>query len=130
MTHSELQSGLDYVFSFFERGYRRQTGRYDREVSRPDGFAAIAAEQHILPSPARTVLVTGSKGTGTCARLVAAYLRQQGKKVGLVVTPEVRHHLDRVRVDDVPIGGEVFLRLLSSFRPSLDATAESVADTY
>src|SRR5690606_17853821 len=130
MKQSALQSGLDYVFNFFERGYRRQTGRYDREVRRPDVFAAIAAEHGILPPPARTILVTGSKGKGTCARLVAAYLQQQGKKVGLVVTPEERHHLDRIRVDGVPIAEHEFLRLLASFRPMLDATAESVSDSY
>ncbi len=130
MKHSALQSGLDYVFSFFERGYRRQTGRYDREVRRPDVFAAIAAEHHILPPPARTILITGSKGKGSCARLVAAYLQQQGRKVGLVVTPEERHHLDRIRINGAPIAEDEFLRLLASFRPSLEATANSVTDSY
>lgn len=130
MKHSALQSGLDYVFSFFERGYRRQTGRYDREVRRPDVFAAIAADHHILPPPARTILITGSKGKGTCARLVAAYLQQQGKKVGLVVTPEERHHLDRIRIDGRPIVAADFLQLLASFQSSLDATADTSADTY
>jgi folylpolyglutamate synthase/dihydropteroate synthase len=130
MTHSSLQSGLDYVFGFFERGHRLQTGRYDREVRRPDVFAAIAAEHRILPLPERTVLVTGSKGKGSCARLVAAYLRQQGKKVGLVLTPEERHHLDRIRINGEPIGADDFVRLLDSFKPALEATADTVSETY
>jgi folylpolyglutamate synthase/dihydropteroate synthase len=125
-----LQSGLDYVFGFFERGHRRQAGRYDREVRRPDVFAAIAAEHRILPSPRRTVLITGSKGKGSCARLIAAYLQQQGKKVGLVLTPEERHHLDRIRIDGEAIGADDFLRLLDSFKSALDATADTVSGTY
>ena len=130
MTHSSLQSELGYVFGFFERGHRLQKGRYDREVRRPDVFAAIAAEHRILPLPERTVLVTGSKGKGSCARLVAAYLRQQGKKVGLVLTPEERHHLDRIRINGEPIGADDFVRLLESFKPALEATADTVSETY
>ena len=129
MTHSALQSALDYVFSFFERGYRLQTGRFDREVRRPDVFAAIAADHGVLPDPARTILVTGSKGKGSCARLIAAYLRQQGKKVGLVLTPEERHHLDRIRLDDQTIAPHDFLRLLDTYKPALDATSNA-GETY
>lgn len=125
-----MQSGLDYVFSFFERGHGRQTGRYDREVRRPEVFSAIAASHRILPPPERTILITGSKGKGSCARLVAAYLQQQGKKVGLVLTPEERHHLDRIRVDGKSIGPKDFLRILDSLRPDLDATADTASDTY
>lgn len=125
-----MQSGLDYVFSFFERGHCRQTGRFDREVRRPEVFSAIAAAHRILPSPECTILITGSKGKGSCARLVASYLRQQAKKVGLVLTPEERHHLDRIRVDGIPIPDHAFLRILDTFRPDLEATADSVSDTY
>lgn len=130
MTDRALQAGLDYLFGFFERGYRRQTGRYDREVRRPEVFAAIAQEHDILPPPQRTILITGSKGKGSCARLLAAYLRQQGKRVGLVLTPEERHHLDRIRVDGQPIDTHTFLDLLESFMPALEATAQSSGDTY
>lgn len=128
MSDVSVQSGLDYVFSFFERGHRRQNGRYDREVRRPEVFAAIAADHRILPPSDRTILITGSKGKGSCARLLAAYLRQQGKKVGLVLTPEERHHLDRIRINGEPIDAADFLRLLQSFQPALESTADS--DTY
>lgn len=125
-----LQSGLDYVFSFFARGHRRQTGRYDREVRRPDIFAAIAADHRIFPPPERTILITGSKGKGSCARLVAAYLQQQGKKVGLILTPEERHHLDRIRINGEPVGAADFLRVLQSFKAALERTADGTSDTY
>lgn len=116
-----LATGLDYIFSFFESGHQRQRGKFDREVRQPGIFAAIASQHGILPAPSTTVLLTGSKGKGSCARLIAGHLQQAGKKTGLILTPEELSHLDRIRIDGEPIPPDAFLACLDALRPSLEA---------
>jgi dihydrofolate synthase/folylpolyglutamate synthase len=122
-----LQAGLDYLFSFYEQGYQRQLGKFDRQVRCPHAFLRMASALALLPAPSRTVLVTGSKGKGTCARLLAHYLRQAGYRVGLVLTPEELTHLDRIRLNGRPIGATDFLAALESLKPIL-ACPSAVAD--
>lgn len=117
---ADLQAGLDYLFSFFEARHCLHTGRFDREVRQPAVFLHIAQSHAVLPRPESTIVITGSKGKGSCARLIAAYLQQQGCRVGLVLTPEERSHLDRIRIDDQSIGSADFLRLLETFKPDLE----------
>jgi dihydrofolate synthase/folylpolyglutamate synthase len=122
-----LQAGLDYLFSFYEQGYQRQLGKFDREGRCPQVFLRMASAFGLLPVPSRTILVTGSKGKGTCARLLAYYLQQAGYRVGLVLTPEELTHLDRIRLNGTPIGALDFLAALEWLKPILACTP-AVAD--
>ncbi len=115
-----LQAGLDYLFSFYAAGYQRQLGKFDREVRCPEVFMRIASELALLPVPAKTVLVTGSKGKGSCARLIAHYLQQAGYRVGLVLTPEELSHLDRIRINGSAISAPDFLASLAALKPLLE----------
>ena len=49
-----------------------------------------------------TVVVTGSKGKGSIARMIAALCSERGK-TGLFVSPHVRAFEDRISVDGIPI---------------------------
>ena len=80
----------------------------------------LAAELGVLPSPARTCLVTGSKGKGTVSRMIAWNLAECGRKVGLVLSPEELGHLDRVRIGNQPIPELDFLRFVNLLSGPLD----------
>lgn len=125
-----LQAGLSYLFSFFESRHHLHKGRYDREVRQPAVFLDIAMRHAVLPHPECTIVVTGSKGKGSCARLTVAYLQRQGYRVGLVLTPEERSHLDRIRISDNPIGVNDFLRLLETLKPDLESAMHQAGDLF
>ncbi len=91
----------------------------------------IARQLDCCPDPARTVIVTGSKGKGTVARLVAATLRQAGHHVGLVVTPEEIEHRDRIRIDNQPIPEEAFSKCFERIEPLMrEALSRAPANYY
>ena len=51
----------------------------------------------------RLVHVTGTKGKGSTAAMLAAVLRAAGYRVGLFTSPHLEHVEERIRVDDAPI---------------------------
>jgi hypothetical protein len=69
-------------------------------------------------------VVTGSKGKGSTARMVAWHLQQAGMKVGLIVSPEELHHLDRLRINNQPIEPTLFVQLVQALMPSIDQAAQ------
>lgn len=111
--------GFDEVFASYVEALDRSRGRPDSQTRAPHVFAAVWRELGCLPPPGRTVLVTGSKGKGTTARLVAGNLERAGRRVGLVVTPEEVQHTDRIRLDGAAIPRADFFRLLSRCMPPL-----------
>ena len=122
---------LDFVFSFYERHRHRQQGRYDREVRRPDLIVDWARSRGLLPPRETTVLVTGSKGKGSASRLIAWGLASQGgPAVGLLLTPEERSHLDRIRIGNEPIPAGEFVAIVDRLRPDLETLQAGAPDTY
>lgn len=127
---ADLQAGLSYVFSFFESRHHLHAGRYDRVVRQPAVFLDIALRHAILPRPECTIVVTGSKGKGSCARMTTAYLQRQAYRVGLVLTPEEHDHLDRIRINDDPIAAVDFLRILETLKPDLERAMQQAGDSF
>ena len=124
-------SGVDFAFSFYERLRHRQVGRRDRDVRRPDLWRIWAASAGVMPSPSATVLITGSKGKGSTARLTAWGLTLHGAgPVGLLVSPEECSHLDRIRIDNQPIGEGEFDSIVESIRSDLDALQMAAPDNF
>ncbi len=111
--------GFDEVFASYVEALGRSRGRPDAQVRAPQVFAAVWRELGCLPPPRRTVLITGSKGKGTTARLVAGNLERAGHRVGLVVTPEEVRHTDRIRRNGESIPRTEFFRLLARCMPAL-----------
>jgi folylpolyglutamate synthase/dihydropteroate synthase len=99
----------------------------DAQVRRPQILAQLIKEQGYAPTPERTIVVTGSKGKGTTARMVAWHLQQAGFTVGLVVSPEERHHLDRLRINNRPISADVFAQHVTALRKSWSETQQLAA---
>lgn len=67
------------------------------------------------------VHVTGSKGKGTTAAIVAAALRKAGRKVGLYTSPHVERIVERLRIDGAEVDEAVLGRALSRALDARDA---------
>jgi len=111
--------GFDPVFASYLASLPRLRGLPDAATRAPAVFAAAWDTLGLRPAPARTVLVSGSKGKGTVARLVAWHLQRAGHRVGLVVSPEELGHRDRLRISNVPIAQADFDRHLAVVLPVL-----------
>lgn len=68
-----------------------------------------------------TVHLTGSKGKGSTAAMIAAILQRAGYRTGLYTSPHLHHETERVRVDGKPIPEGEFIRLLEEMRPAVEA---------
>ncbi|HZY19098.1 MAG TPA: hypothetical protein VFE82_11495 [Ramlibacter sp.] len=108
------------VFRSYEASRARVAGRPDSQARAPGVFAACWRALGCVPAAQRTVLVTGSKGKGSTARMVAWNLQRAGHRVGLVVSPEEVCHFDRIRIDNQPIPAAAFQERLARAMPLLD----------
>ncbi len=97
------------LFTDFERGQRVLFGhsafRLKRTVRLMRG---LGNPQRRYP----VVHVTGSKGKGTTATLIAAIARAHGLRVGLYTSPHLLDMRERIRVDGDPIPPREFARTL------------------
>lgn len=123
-------AAIDYLFASFGSRYRFHAGKLDREYRRPEILMGLARNLNVLPNPSRTCLVTGSKGKGTVSRMISWNLAAAGLRVGLVVTPEEIHHLDRIRIGNTPIPESEFCRIAGNLRHRLDDVLAGQPDDF
>lgn len=87
----------------------------DRDKRHPEFTAPWLSRPVKVP----TVLVTGSKGKGSTARMLAALLSQKGP-CGLFTSPHVRQFRERIQVDGRMIPREDFIRLTQAVLQDLE----------
>ena len=121
---------LDFVFSFFEFGRTLQRDCQDSQVRHPELVIDLARRRGIVPARHQIALVTGSKGKGSAARLLAWGLQESGYKTGLLVSPEEIHHFDRIRINNCPIAEERFAEIVSDFSAELLRLQATAPDRY
>jgi len=72
-----------------------------------------------------SVHITGSKGKGSTAAMIAAMLQGCGLRVGLYTSPHLHTIRERMQLNGVPIPPEEFARLTSLIRPHAEAVDQS-----
>lgn len=102
------QRALDLIFESFIAAKPFIKGRLDRHIRNPYILLGVAEELNILPLAQNVIKITGSKGKGTVARLIAHTL-QANHNVGLIVSPEEIDHLDRLRINGRSISHNEFI---------------------
>ena len=68
----------------------------------------------------RTVHLSGTKGKGSTAALLAAVLQADGYRVGLFTSPHLVHVEERFQVNGVPITQPELAALLTHLRPAVE----------
>jgi dihydrofolate synthase/folylpolyglutamate synthase len=69
--------------------------------------------------------LAGTSGKGSTATILAALLHAHGLKVGLGLSPHVRHLLERVQINGAPIAENDFCHVLSEMIPAINLIQES-----
>jgi len=128
----EFNRVLDAIYASFMKRKAAVAGRPDREVRDPAIVLGLVERLGLGPDPARTIRVTGSKGKGTTARMIARLLTEEtGGTVGLMVSPEEADHNDRIRINGKAISKLEFIALHESLSADLDALDRSLeGDRY
>ncbi|HRQ09483.1 MAG TPA: hypothetical protein PLG36_00535 [Trueperaceae bacterium] len=103
-------SNLDWLFSLQRFGVK-------------PGLGPIRALLTELGSPderLRCVLVAGTNGKGSVARVLAASLMKAGERVGLYTSPHLQRLGERVQVDLAPEPHERIEELIGRVRPAAE----------
>lgn len=119
--------GFDDAFAYLRTftDYERMAGpRYGPKgynLDRTRALLAAVGDPHLHLS---VVHVTGTKGKGSTAMMIAAILRVLGLRVGLFTSPHLVHLRERVQVDGRPIPPGAFAARMNEMAPYLDAVRE------
>jgi dihydrofolate synthase/folylpolyglutamate synthase len=68
----------------------------------------------------RAVHITGTKGKGSTAIIIAAVLKGLGLKTGLFTSPHLIYLGERMKVNDKTISQETFVQLINMLKPYID----------
>lgn len=120
---SSFHDAVGYIFSSYVRAKPFRRVGFDKDTRNPAHTRRLL---DAIGAPDRgqyNVRVTGSKGKGSTARLLAGVLESQGLRVGLFTSPHLIDYTERIRVNGRAIGEREFVRLLLSFRPTADRLA-------
>lgn len=64
--------------------------------------------------------LAGTSGKGSTATILAALLQAHGLRVGLGLSPHVRHLLERIQLDGTPVDEKLFCQTLEAMLPAID----------
>ncbi|MCC6382717.1 MAG: bifunctional folylpolyglutamate synthase/dihydrofolate synthase [Dehalococcoidia bacterium] len=120
----DYAEAIDYLMSFtdLERGVQRS----------PNPTMSLASMRALLgrlndpQRGRRTVHVTGSKGKGTTAAMIAAILQRQELRTALFTSPHLHAFTERVAIDGAPVSPQEFAAGLGAIRPAVEEELRSV----
>lgn len=115
----DYQETLDYIYSFanFET---RPAGQQTRADYTLDRMRAMLAKLDNPQARYPTVHITGTKGKGSTAAMLASMLTTAGYRTGLYTSPHLHTYRERIRVDGRLIGEEEVIRWIENHRGLLE----------
>lgn len=128
VTIGEMDYGaaLQYLLSFndMERGYIRQAS--SNPTMSLDSMRSLLARLNDPHRGRPTIHITGSKGKGSTAAMIAGILEQNEQVTALFTSPHLHSFTERIVIDGMSISPEEFAAALTAIRPVIDAEQESV----
>ena len=120
----DYHEAVEYLQSFndMERGVQKS----------PNPTMSVASVRSLLgrlqdPHVGRlTVHVTGSKGKGSTASMVAGILREAGLATTLYTSPHLHSYTERINVNGDPVSPGEFAAALAAIQPHVEVERESV----
>ncbi|MFD1674248.1 bifunctional folylpolyglutamate synthase/dihydrofolate synthase [Alicyclobacillus fodiniaquatilis] len=109
MIEQLVTQAIHSVYASYGRVSKQIERGYDRDVRHPEWTRWLLNQLGNPDANQFNVAVTGSKGKGSHAILMAAILQRLGLRVGLFTSPHLVDFLERLRVDGQMIAGEQFV---------------------
>jgi dihydrofolate synthase/folylpolyglutamate synthase len=117
------QEALDYIYSFvnFETRPASKQTRADYNLDQIRALlAALGNPQDRYP----TVHITGTKGKGSTAAMLASILTAAGYRTGLYTSPHLHTYRERIRIDGRLISEDEVIHWLEKHRALLESIKE------
>ena len=118
-------SALDYIFRTRRRLDDAPRG-LDEDTRDTATTRKLLRLAEMPAAPCEFVVVTGSRGKGSVASIMARLLEALGYRVGMLTSPHLVHWNERIRVSGTMIPDDDFLRILSDLRPHIDSVTEDL----
>jgi dihydrofolate synthase/folylpolyglutamate synthase len=120
----DYREAIDYLLSFtdLERGVQKSA----------NPAMSVASVKSLLsrlnnPQDGRiTVHVTGSKGKGTTASMIAGILRRAGLRTSLFTSPHLHAYTERININGEAVSAAEFAAALGAIRAHVEDERESV----
>ncbi len=97
--------------------YKYDTTSFD--LKRMEEMMSFVGNPH---KKSRCVHVTGTKGKGSTAIIIASVLKELGLRTGLFTSPHLKYLGERMKVNDIMISKNTFVQLISKLKPYIDKT--------
>lgn len=127
----EYAEAIDYLMSFtdLERGYQASRN----PTMSLDSVRSLLARLDNPQLGRGTVHVTGSKGKGSTASMIAGILRRAGLRTSLFTSPHLHAFTERITVDGDSITPQELAAALEVIRPAIEAerlASEGAVSTF
>lgn len=77
-----------------------------------------------------TIHITGTKGKGSTACMIAGILREAGYKVGLYTSPHINDARERIKIDGKMIAESEFASIMGRIKNAVDGFGESFKPSF
>lgn len=95
--------------------YKYDTSSFD--LKRMEEMMAFAGNPH---KKGRYIHITGTKGKGSTATIIASVSKELGLKTGLFTSPHLIYLGERMKVNDRMISQTMFVQLINKLKPYID----------
>ncbi|MCL6517411.1 bifunctional folylpolyglutamate synthase/dihydrofolate synthase [Alicyclobacillus sp.] len=112
---------INWIYASYNRAKPAAKAGYDRDVRHPEWTDRMLDALGRPDLGGYNVAITGSKGKGSHAILLAGMLQRMGLRVGLFTGPHLVDFMERFRIDGEVMPEDEFVRLVERVRPVADA---------
>lgn len=112
----QVTTCIEWVYQSYVRAKPFFSSQFDRDVRHPEWTRWILDKLGSPDVHQYNVCVTGSKGKGTHAILLAAILQRMGLRVGLFTSPHLVDFLERMRINGQKIPAASFVERILQIR--------------
>jgi len=110
---------IEYLLSLtdMERGYQASAN----PTMSLDSVRSLLSRLNNPHMGRGTIHVTGSKGKGSTAHMIASILRRAGESTALYTSPHLHTYTERIRIDGEPVTPGEFAMGIEAIRPAVEA---------
>jgi len=120
----DYAEAIRYLMSFtdMERGYQASSN----PTMSLDSMRSLLSRLNNPQAGRPTVHITGSKGKGSTATMIASILSQSGASTALYTSPHLHSFTERIQLNGDAVSPEEFAAAIEAIRPTIEAEQESV----
>lgn len=120
----EFAEAIDFLLSFsdLERGVQRS----DSPAMSLGSMRSLLSRLNDPHSGRHTIHITGSKGKGSTAAMIAGVLRREGLSTSLYTSPHLHSFTERIAIDGAAISQAEFAAGIEAIVPAIEDEQQSV----